>query len=89
MVSKLKRPSAVAHEAPSNELASSVHHPELINIDETSSRENRQKAWLWAAMTGLCTVFSIAENRSGEIATALFGSEDDHVVGVDRFSEYE
>jgi transposase len=89
MVSKLERQSAVALEAPYNELATSVHHSEVVNIDETSWRENRQKAWLWATVTGFCTVFTIAKNRSGEIAAALLGSEDDQVVGSDRYSAYE
>ena len=86
MVSKLERQSAIALEAPYNELATSVHESEVVNIDETSWRENRQKAWLWATVTALCTVFTIAKNRSGEIAAALLGSEDDQVVGSDRFS---
>jgi transposase len=89
MVSKLERQSAGALEAPYNELATSVHQSEVVNIDETSWRENRQKAWLWATVTCLCTVFTIAKNRSGEIAAALLGSEDDQVVGSDRFSAYE
>ena len=76
-------------EVPYNELATSVHHSEVVNIDETSWRENRQKAWLWATVTGLYTVFTIAKSRSGEIAAALLGSEDDQVVGSDRFSAYE
>ena len=58
----------------------------MANIDETSWREDRQKAWLWATVTGSFTVFTIAKNRSGEVARALLGSEDDQVVGSDRFS---
>ena len=89
MVSKLERQSAVALEAPYNELATSVHEAGVVNIDETSWRENRRKAWLWATVTSLCTVFTIAKNRSGEIAAALLGSEDGQIVGSDRFSAYE
>jgi transposase len=89
MVSKLERQSAIALEAPYNELAMSVHESEVINIDETSWRENRLKAWLWATVTGLCAVFTIAKSRSGEIAAALLGSKDDQIVGSDRFSAYE
>ena len=59
-----------------------------MNIDETSWRENRRKVWLWVTVTPLFTVFTIARNRSGEIATALLGSQDDQVVGSDRFSAY-
>jgi transposase len=89
MVSKLERQSAIALEAPYNELATSVHKSEVVNIDETSWRENRHKAWLWATVTGFCTVFTIAKSRSGEIAAALLWSKDDQVVGSDRFSAYE
>ena len=86
MVSKLERQSAIALEAPYNELATSVHESEAVNIDETSWRENRRKAWLWATVTGFCTVFTIAKNRSSAVAAALLGSKDDQVVGSDRFS---
>ncbi len=40
MVSKLERLSAEALEAPYNELAISVHQAEVVNVDETSWREN-------------------------------------------------
>ncbi len=89
MVSKLERQSAIALEAPYNELATSVHKSSVVNIDETSWRENRHKAWLWATVTSFCTVFTIAKSRSGEVAAALLGSKDDQVVGSDRFSAYE
>ena len=89
MISKLERQSATVLEAPSNELAIAVHHAEMVNIDETSWRENRLKAWLWATVTPLFTVFTVAQNRSGEIAKALLGSDDDQVVGSDRFSAYQ
>ncbi len=89
MSSKLERQSAIALEAPYNELATSVHQSDVINIDETSWRENRLKAWLWATVTASCSVFTIAKSRSGEIAAALLGSKEDQVVGSDRFSAYE
>jgi transposase len=89
MVSKLEQQSAIALEAPYNELATSVHESEGVNIDETSWRENRRKAWLLATVTRFCAVFIIAKSRSGEIAAALLGSRDDQVVGSDRFSAYE
>ncbi len=73
MISKLERQSAAVLEAPYNELAPSVHQAEVVNIDETSWRENRRKVWLWATVTALFTVFTIAKNRSGEVAQALLG----------------
>lgn len=89
MISKLERRSAAVLEAPYHELAIAVHHAEVTNIDETSWRERLRKAWLWAVVTPLFTVFTIAKNRSGEVAQALLGSEDGQVVGSDRFSAYD
>src|SRR3954452_14997071 len=88
-ISKLERRSAAAPEAPYNELAVAVHRAKATNIDETSWRERLREAWLWAVVTPLFTVFTVAKSRSGEVAKALLGSEDGQVVGSDRFSAYD
>jgi transposase len=89
MISKLERRSAAALSAPYHELAIAVHHAKATNIDETSWRQRLRKVWLWAVVTPLFTVFTIAKNRSGDVAKALLGSEGDQVVGSDRFSAYD
>ncbi len=89
MIAKLEQQSAAALQAPSNELATAVHQAEAVNIDETSWREDRQKAWLWVTVTAMATVFTIARSRAGKIAAALLGSRPDQVVSSDRFSAYE
>ena len=89
MISKLERRGAEVLEAPYNELAVSVHSCEAANIDETSWREDRKKAWLWTTVTRIATVFTIAQHRSGDVARALLGSEPNQVVGSDRFGAYE
>ncbi len=89
MVSKLERQSGEALEAPYNEVATAVHEAEVVNVDETSWRENRRKVWLWATVTKLITVFTIAAHRSREVASALLGTQDNQVVGSDRYSVYE
>ena len=57
MISKLERQSAQALEAPYNELAAAAHHAEVIHVDATSWRQERRKAWLWATVTAMTTVF--------------------------------
>lgn len=89
MISKLERRSAAVLEAPCNELAVAVHRAKVTNIDETSWRERLKKVWLWATVTPLFTVFTIAKNRGGEVAKALLGSEDGQVVVSDRFGAYD
>jgi transposase len=88
MISKLERRSAEVLEAPYNELAVAVHSAKAANVDETSWREDRKKAWLWTTVTRSFTVFTIARHRSGDVAQALLGSEPEQVVGSDRFSAY-
>jgi transposase len=88
MISKLERLGAEVLESPYHELAVSVHSADAANIDETSWRQDRTKAWLWATVTRIATVFTIAGHRSGEVARALLGSDPDQVVGSDRFSAY-
>jgi transposase len=89
MISKLERRSSRVLEAPYNKLAVSVHRADAANIDETSWRQDRKKAWLWVTVTEMATVFTIAANRSGAVAKALLGSEPDQVVTSDRFSAYD
>jgi transposase len=89
MIAKLEQQSAATLEAPYNELATAVHQTEAVNIDETSWREDRKKAWLWVTVTAVATVFTIVRIRAGKIAAALLGSRPDQVVSSDRFSAYE
>src|SRR5512135_1462018 len=89
MISKLEQQSAAALQAPYNELATAVHQAEAVNIDETSWREDRKKAWLWVTVTAVATVFTIVRSRAGKIARALLGSKEDQVVRSARFSAYE
>jgi transposase len=77
MVSKLDRRSSAVLEAPYNELAVSIHRAEDVHIDETSWREDRRRAWLWATVTRLATVLTIAGSRAGTVAKALLGSRPD------------
>ena len=68
--------------------AVAVHSAKAVNVDETSWREDRKKAWLWTTATRFFTAFTIAPHRSGDVAQALLGSEPERVVGSDRFSAY-
>ena len=45
--------------APYQELAAAVQHAAVIHADETSWREQRRKAWLWATVTAMATVFTV------------------------------
>jgi transposase len=61
---------------------------EHANLDETSWREEGQRAWLWVAVTALVTVFHLARSRGGAIARSLLGPGLHWVVTSDRYSAY-
>jgi transposase len=89
MISKLERRSAEALEAPYNELAAAVHSAGVIHADETSWRQERRKTWLWAAVTAVMTVFTIARNRSAKVARAVLGTHDEAIAVTDRCGSYD
>jgi transposase len=89
MISKLERQSAEALQAPYNELAAAVHTAGVVHVDETSWREDKGKAWLWATVAGLITVFTIARRRDARTARAVLGTRPGRVVVSDRWSAYD
>jgi transposase len=89
MISKLERQSAAALEAPYNELAAAIHTAPVVHVDETSWREDKGKAWLWATVAGLITVFTIARKRNAQVAQAVLGTQDEPIAVTDRYSAYD
>jgi transposase len=61
----------------------------VVNVDETSWRQERAKAWLWATVTVMTTVFTIARNRTATVAQAVLGTQDGPIAVTDRFSAYD
>jgi transposase len=89
MISKLERQSAQALEAPYHELATAVHQAEVVHADETSWREQRRKVWLWATVTAMFTVFTIARNRTAKVAQAVLGTQAGPIAVTDRWGSYD
>jgi len=87
MVAKLERATAEALQRPMAELEEYVR-TQHANVDETSWREARHRAWLWVVVTPLVTVFHIAATRCGKVARALLGSAYRQVVTSDRWKAY-
>src|ERR671938_1517981 len=60
----------------------------MVNMDETGWRQDKQRAWLWTAVTATLTVLRIDRTRSGAAVEALLGTDFRGVVGSDRWSAY-
>ena len=88
MISRLERQAAAELEAPVEQLRTHVRDAAAAHIDETSWKQGRDKAWLWAAVTRFVTVFAIATSRGAEVARDLLGTDRRKVVVSDRFKSY-
>ena len=88
MIARLERQGATELEAPVAELRQHVRDADSAHIDETSWKQGRAKAWLWAAVTRMVTVFAIATSRGADVAKDLLGSDRRKVVISDRFRSY-
>src|SRR5512135_299866 len=88
MISRLERQAADVLEAPVAELRQHVRDADSAHIDETSWKQDQAKAWLWAVVTRLVTVFAIATSRGADVAKDLLGADRRKVVISDRSRSY-
>jgi transposase len=87
MVGKLRQRTAAALHVPWAEVTFYVR-TQNVNIDETSWREGKKPAYLWAAATPLAAAFRIAKHRTAEIAQKLLGAQYAGVATCDRLKSY-
>jgi transposase len=87
MVSKLRQHTAEALHVPWVQVALYVR-TRNVNIDETHWREAKKRAYLWAAVTPLATLFRIAKGRTAQIAQGLLGKDYPGVATCDRLKSY-
>jgi len=87
-IAKLERATAQALERPMAEALASVRqHP--ANVDETSWRQQRQRGWLWVAVTAWVSVFLLRRRRDAAALHDLVGPRPRQVITSDRFKSYD
>jgi transposase len=86
-VSALEQNVSAALSQPVEEAGTYVRQQAVVNADETSWRQGKQRRWLWIGTTTLVTVFLLA-TRGAEGAQQLLGCAFQGIVGSDRWSGY-
>lgn len=86
-VSALEQNVSAALNQPVKEAQTYVRQQSVVNADETSWRQGKQRRWLWIGTTPLVTVFLLA-TRGAEGAQRLLGRAFQGIVGSDRWSGY-
>ena len=61
---------------------------EHLNIDETATKEENGKAWLWTFVARLFTVFAVRATREATALSVFLGEEFRGIVTCDRAKMY-
>lgn len=88
MVAKTQDQVSRALEAPVNEALAYAQGHDRAHADETGWRQDKKRAWLWVAVTGLVTVFLVRTSRSAAAAKDLLGETFRGILISDRWSSY-
>lgn len=69
-------------------LVAELPKQEQLNIDETATKEQNGKAWLWTFVARRFTVFAVRATRQATALSALLGERFGGVVTCDRAKMY-
>jgi transposase len=87
MIGKLRQRTAKALWLPWVDVAGYVR-TQNVNIDETTWREGKKLAHVWAVVTPLAALFYITKERTAHLAQSLLGKEYAGVATCDRLKSY-
>lgn len=85
---KIQKLVSDAVAAPCEELRQELTQQKQLFVDESPTRENQKKAWLWVAVAPLFAVFGIFAKRSRESLVALIGDYQGIILNCDRAKMY-
>lgn len=70
------------------QLRGELQNQSQLFVDESPTKENKHKAWLWVAVAQTFAVFGIFANRSRESLVALIGDYQGILLNCDRAKMY-
>jgi hypothetical protein len=74
--------------APYEQLRGELEKQPQLFVDESPTKENKMKAWLWVAVAPLFAVFGIFGNRSRDSLVSLIGDYSGIILNCDRAKMY-
>jgi transposase len=87
-VDRLCQATAQALASPVAALQAAVQQAPAAHADETSWREAGQRCWLWAVVTAVATVFTLAPSRGSGVIKGLLGETFAGYLISDRWAAY-
>jgi transposase len=77
-----------ALEKPYEELLLLLPDEDVVNVDETGHRCNKERWWTWCFCAELYTLYRIDAHRNAEVLMDTLGEEFAGILGCDYFSAY-
>jgi transposase len=71
-----------------DDLASQLPKQEILNIDESPTKEGPAPAWVWTFVARTFTLFACRPSRAGEVVKSLLGESYAGVIHCDRARMY-
>ena len=87
-VVKLQNQATAALTPAYEELAAQLPTEPVLGIDESPTKEARQKSWLWTFVASTYTVFALRSTRAATVLKELLTDDFDGVVNCDRAKMY-
>lgn len=85
---KLQNQAAAALEPCSHELAEALPEASAAHLDETGSKQGRDRSWIWVAVTHTFTLFAVRLTRSADVVRELLGEAFGGTITTDRYGAY-
>jgi transposase len=87
-VVKLQNQATAALRPPYEELVGQLPTEDTLAIDESPTKEDRVKAWLWTCVAAPFTVFALRTTRAATVLRELLGEQFHGAVMCDRAKMY-
>jgi transposase len=71
-----------------DDLAAQLPTQDVLNIDESPTKEGPAKAWVWTAVADTFTYFACRTSRAGDVLKGLLGEAYGGVIHCDRARMY-
>jgi len=71
-----------------DELAAQLPAQEVLNIDESPTKEGSAKAWVWTIVARSFTFFACRTSRASDVLQGLIGEAYDGIIHCDRARMY-
>ena len=71
-----------------DDLAAQMPMQDVLNIDESPTKEGPAKAWVWTFVAATFSVFACRTSRAGDVLKDLLGEGYDGVIHCDRARMY-